>query len=348
MIWWIGANEIQPEGYSMKWFQVFFFTSLLISSSTALHAFESDRGHGFEELQRMAGQGDPVAMVDLGEAYFYGKGVLKDPFMAKCWVQKAREAGLDLGDDQTARRAERLWNELKLWQYSGDCRLELPVGTGPARGDRFVEPVTGMGFVWVPGRCFSMGSAKKKGGQRVCPKGFWMGQYEVTQGQWRRIMSDNPSRFKGDTLPVEQVSYERVQEFVRRLNQATGRSFSLPTEVQWEFACTNRGRKAFAWGREQRRPQANCGGCDTGRFRGKTAPAGSFPPNALGLFDMGGNVREWCRDAGRHREDLRDRPVRGGSFVDNVKRSGCRQKDRMITGLKAYYLGFRLTITRLD
>ncbi len=294
------------------------------------------------ELSRLADQGDPAAMADLGAAYFHGKGVLKDPFKAKCWVQRAREIALDLGDDQAVRRAERLWNKLELWKFSGECSGPSPAVSGPAAGDRFVEPVTGMAFIWIPGRCFSSPAAK---GGRACPDGFWMGVHEVTQAQWKRIMGNNPSRFKGDDLPVEQVSFDTAEEFIRRLNRDSGMIFSLPTEVQWEFACTNRGRKQpFPWGREDGRPQANCGGCDTGNLRGKTAPVASFAPNTLGLYDMGGNVREWCRNP--RRSSARDEPVRGGSFVDNVSRSKCRSGDRMIPRLKAYYLGFRLVAER--
>ena len=297
-------------------------------------------GPGISELTRLAAQGDPDAMADLGQAYYDGRQVLKDPFKAKCWIQRARTAALDQDDDRAARRAKRLWNKLALWQYSGECPGQVPAASGPATGDGFVEPVTGMTFVWIPGRCFTTAAGKGKGG-RVCPDGFWMGAYEVTQAQWNRIMDTNPSRFQGKDLPVEQVSFDAVEEFIRRLNRESGRRFSLPTEVQWEFACTNRGRKKpFPWGRKQGRPRANCGGCDTGDVRGRTAPVGSFSPNALGLYDMGGNVREWCRDS--RRRDARDEPVRGGSFVDNVSRSKCRSGDRMIPGLKAYYLGFRL------
>lgn len=337
----------------MKFVHSLIFT-LLLMALTCQTAAQAGQAQGVDELLRSADQGHPPAMLDLGRAYYHGNGVLKDPFKAKCWVEKAREAGLDTGDDQTVRRAEALWEKLELWQYSGECALERPLASGPAVGDRFVEPVTGIAFVWIPGKCFSTGAGRDKKGAkkgRACPEGFWMGQYEVTQAQWRRIMSSNPSRFKGDDLPVEQVTYEAVQDFIRRLNQTTGREFFLPTEVQWEFACTDRGRRqSFPWGRDERRPRANCGGCDTGGIRGKTSPVGSFPPNALGLYDMGGNVREWCEDSrrGRYHDKGRDRPFRGGSFVDSVKKSGCRSGDRMITGLKAYYLGFRLVAEDLD
>ena len=305
----------------------------------------SETGH-VQELLVMAGQGNLSAMIDLGKIYYDGRGVLKDPLKARCWIERARERGQDLGDGRTVHRAERVWEKLALWRYSGDCRIDEPGRTaGPASGERFVEPLTGMRFVWISGGCFTSRTGMKeesKKGRRICPKGFWMGETEVTQSQWTGIMADNPSRFKGQDLPVEQVSYEAVQAYIRRLNQATGKRFALPTELQWEFACTGRGRpQPFPWGREEFRPRANCSGCDSGPSRGKSMPVGSFYPNAAGLFDMGGNVREWCRDS-RHR-DTRDKPVRGGSFVDPAGRSKCRFSERMLPGVKAYYLGFRLT-----
>jgi len=330
----------------MKLFWTLMVMLILLSHGSMIAL--ADQGQGIFELTRLAAQGDPAAMADLGKAYYYGREVLKDPFKAKCWVQRARKAALDQDDDHMVHRAEHLWNTLELWRYSGVCDGQPPSVSGPAAGDRFVEPVTGMAFVWIPGRCFSTASKNK---ERACPKGFWMGVHEVTQGQWKQIMDYNPSRFKGDDLPVEQVSFDEVNAFIRRMNQASGRAlsqargskFSLPTEVQWAFACANRGRKqSFPWGQKQDRPLANCGGCDTGKIRGRTAPVGSFPPNALGLYDMGGNVREWCRNPGRG--SSREEPVRGGSFVDNVSRSTCRSGDRMISRLKAYYLGFRLVL----
>lgn len=321
---------------------------LTVLSLTWIPCIGSERDNA-RELASRAGQGDLSAMIDLGKAYYDGSGVLKDPYKARCWIERAREMGLNRGDDRTVLRAERLWEKLALWQYSGDCAVEVPRDSEPVPGDLFVEPLTGMRFVWISGGCFSPATDSEnstKKGRRDCLEGFWMGETEVTQSQWAAVMDGNPSRFRGHDLPVEQVSYEDVQTFIDRLNQTTGQRFALPTEGQWEFACTGRGRHhPFPWGREDFRPRANCSGCDSGSFRGKTAPVGSFLPNTLGLFDMGGNVREWCR-APRHGAG-RDRPVRGGSFVDPANRSKCRSTDRMLPGIKAYYLGFRLTADRI-
>ncbi|MCG8614777.1 MAG: SUMF1/EgtB/PvdO family nonheme iron enzyme [Desulfobacterales bacterium] len=314
------------------------------------------------DLIRAARSGDTDAMVNLALAYYNGDGVLKDPFKAKCWTKRAH----DLGE----KRAEKIWNRLKLWQYSGKCALDFDDKPEPAndRGDSYREPVTGMGFVWLPGKCFRAGCGGDTDcgrntlpAKRVCLDGFWMGETEVTQQQWMAVMDRNPSRFKGDTLPVEQVSFEDVRDFIQRLNRMTGQRFSLPTEAQWEFACRSRGRRMpYPWGNEGYRPKANCGGCDTEGTRGRTASVGSYLPNESGLYDMGGNVREWCRSAyddtgyakgvesGRRESKNSPRVVRGGSYVDPVSASLCRARNRALPQMKANYIGFRLMIRKVD
>ena len=118
------------------------------------------------------------------------------------------------------------------------------------------DPVTGMEFVWVPGGSFEMGCLTKadhcnqnvKGVRTVRLDGYWLGKHEVTQGQWSAIMGGNPSRFKeGDAYPVEQVSWNDLQEFIRRLNNRSSAKFRLPSEAQWEYACRD-GGKAVTFG----------------------------------------------------------------------------------------------------
>jgi len=313
---------------------------------------------GIDELIQAARGGDVRAMCDLGKAYYHGKGVLKDPFKAKCWVKQAHSRGY--------RRAEKIWNRLELWKYSGNCNLGFDDPLEPAHryGDLYRDPVTGMAFVWIPGKCFQMGCNPGDDdcgrGEplvlRTCIDGFWMGQYEVTQKEWSALMGANPSRFHGDDLPVEQVSFRQAQEFISRLNREAGKKFALPTEAQWEFACRNRGRRSvYPWGEEDFRPSANCGGCDAGVFRGRTSPVGRFTPNASGIYDMGGNVREWCRDLydkdgyviekkRRDRKSNRPRVIRGGSLVDPVSSSRCRARESALPGMKTYFTGFRLVL----
>jgi formylglycine-generating enzyme required for sulfatase activity len=188
-----------------------------------------------------------------------------------------------------------------------------------------------------------------------------MGKFEVTQKQWHRVMGNNPSRFSGDLdRPVENVSFDDIKGFIKILNAKTTEKVSLPTEAQWEYACRNGGKVVnFSWGNESYRPDENCGTCNSGDFHGETAPVGSFPPNDLGVYDMGGNVKEWCQDIyhkdaySRHaKKNPRyegkgpSRVVRGGSFADNTSRLRCTSRDESIAGMKIDHLGFRLVLKR--
>ena len=158
-------------------------------------------------------------------------------------------------------------------------------------------------MVSVKGGTFTMGATPEQGNDaldeefpphRVKVSSFSICKYEVTQAQWKAVMGNNPSHFKGDNLPVEQVSWEDCQTFIRKLNKLTGRKFRLPTEEEWEFAARggNLSRSSkfsgsnhlsnVAWYKE------NSGS--------KTHSVGSKSPNELGLYDMCGNVSEWCQN----------------------------------------------------
>ncbi|MDI6687990.1 MAG: formylglycine-generating enzyme family protein [Desulfobacterales bacterium] len=191
-------------------------------------------------------------------------------------------------------------------------------------------------------------------------KGFYMGVTEVTQGQWKAIMGNNPSRFKGDNLPVEQVSWNDCQEFIRNLNrQEGGDKYRLPTEAEWEYACRAGTTTPFYTGNCISTDQANYNGnfpmpgCSKGRYREKTIDVASFSPNAWGLYDMHGNVWEWCQNwygdypsgnvtdpegpsNGSYRVD------RGGSWLNDA--GDCRSADRgsSTPGFGYGSLGYRL------
>jgi formylglycine-generating enzyme required for sulfatase activity len=149
----------------------------------------------------------------------------------------------------------------------------------------WTEPVTGMKFVSVPGGSFYIGDQNNR---KITIKPFLLGETEVTQAQWKKIMGSNPSKFKGDDRPVENVEWWDIQEFIKKLNSRTGEKFRLPTEAEWEYACREGGRKVrFCNGKDKAsRLEINYGGS-------MTKPVASFAPNSLGLYDMSGNVYEW-------------------------------------------------------
>ena len=126
------------------------------------------------------------------------------------------------------------------WAGAAEKKKKAPVKSAPARN--YTDPTTGMQFVWVPGGCYMMGdvlndkdaSASEKPAHEVCLDGFYIGKYEVTQGQWQKIMGSNPSKFSycGADCPVEQVSWDDVQGYISSLNGQSGKRYRLPTEAE--------------------------------------------------------------------------------------------------------------------
>lgn len=176
--------------------------------------------------------------------------------------------------------------------------LLVPLTSLSLAEDTAGKQPTGLELVRVKGRCFQQGSDTsgflEKPRHEVCLSDYYIGKYEVTQRDWRDVMGGNPSRFKscGEDCPVDSVSWNDAREFINRLNAITGRAFRLPTEAEWEFACTGRG-SAENW----------CGG-NTADFVAwqrdnsglKPHPVGLKQPNSLGIHDMSGNVWEWVYD----------------------------------------------------
>ncbi|WP_293127106.1 bifunctional serine/threonine-protein kinase/formylglycine-generating enzyme family protein [Microcoleus sp. bin38.metabat.b11b12b14.051] len=232
----------------------------------------------------------------------------------------------------------------------------------------------------IPGGRFVMGSpnteaqrSNDEGPQRtvnVAP--FFMGKYEVTQTQWRAVaglptvkidLKANPSNFKGDDLPVEQVSWNDAIEFCARLSQLTGRNYRLPSEAEWEYACRAGTTTPFYFGETITTDLVNYegsspyGSAPKGTYREKTTAVGSFPPNSFGLYYMHGNVFEWCQDiwhdnyngaptdgsAWESGGDSKNRVLRGGSWlIDAVNCRAAYRGNHSPDNRGSYSFGFRV------
>ncbi|MBQ3247459.1 MAG: SUMF1/EgtB/PvdO family nonheme iron enzyme, partial [Alistipes sp.] len=175
--------------------------------------------------------------------------------------------------------------------------------TTAAYTDSATANFDGFEMVFVKGGTFTMGATAEQGSDAdsdekpahsVTVSNFYIGKYEVTQAQWEAVMGKNPSRFKGDNLPVERVSWNDIQKFIEKLNAKTGKRYRLPTEAEWEYA---------ARGGNQSKGYKYSGSNDIGSVAwytdnssSPTHPVGQKQPNELGLYDMSGNVYEWCSD----------------------------------------------------
>ena len=188
-------------------------------------------------------------------------------------------------------------------------------------------------MIWVEGGTFTIGctdgdctsDGREEPAHQVTVSGFYIGKYEITQKEWKSVMGSNPSYFKGDNLPVEYLSYNKIQQFIQTINAATDKNYRLPTEAEWEYAA--RGGKQSKGYKYSGSDSIDLVAWYDENSDDKTHPVGTKEPNELGIYDMSGNVWEFCSDwYGAYvntsqinpigPETGNQRVVRGGSYWD--------------------------------
>jgi formylglycine-generating enzyme required for sulfatase activity len=237
------------------------------------------------------------------------------------------------------------------------CQSQPEVAEAPA--SRVIDSVTGIEFLLIPGGRFMMGDTFGDGFENELPvhevelSPVYIAKYPVTQGQWLRVMPTNPAAFEGEERPVEQVSWTDVQTFLQKLadlNQAR-HPYRLPTEAEWEYAARSGGRAEKYAGGDQVESLA----WFDENSDGETHPVGLKRPNGLGLYDMSGNVWEWCQDLfdgnAYTKHSVKkpvitaggpDRVIRGGSWNLDAWSVRCARRFGFPPDYLGPGLGFRL------
>ena len=235
-----------------------------------------------------------------------------------------------------------------------------------------------MKLALIPSGKFMMGSPKTEAGHNsheapqhevTISKPFYMGVFEVTQEQYKQIIGENPSYFKGTKNPVDSVSWDGAVEFCKKLSAKTGKTVQLPTEAQWEYSCRAGSKTRFGFGDKDEDLYKYGNYCDKSTTHAppwqdkdhndgfdRTAPVGSLKANDWGLYDMHGNVWEWCADwyAGSYANAKNQDPTGPDSGSSRVLRGGCwgddptycRSARRSSSGLgfRCGNLGFRVVV----
>lgn len=277
----------------------------------------------------------------------------------RTWSNPLRRVTGDVNKQVQAGSHRIVWDVLSEREKLAGANIcfKVEVNSG-----RFMVNGVSFEMVRVEGGTFRMGAtseqedeadSEEKPVHGVTLSSYYIGKTEVTQALWQAVMGSNPSRLEGSDLPVECVSWNDCQEFIQKLNRLTGRNFRLPTEAEWEFACrggnNSRGYKysgsnnlgSVAWYEDNSGDQ--------------THPVGTKAPNELGIFDMSGNVWEWCNDwYGNYTSNSQTNPTgsqsgsgrvfRGGSWDYDAGNGRSSFRDFIIPTFRFINVGLRLAL----
>ena len=316
--------------------------------------------------------GQTVSNVD---AYQEGKNII---------ITYDTDKAGSVGDVYCSTDGGRTWGK-PLRQVTGDVNKQVPAGSHRIVWDVLSEreklsganicfkvevnsgrfTVNGVSFemVRVEGGTFRMGATseqeaddwdREKPVHSVTLSSYYIGKTEVTQALWKAVMGSNPSYFKSDNQPVENVSWNDCHEFIRKLNALTGQNFRLPTEAEWEFACRG-GNNSRGYKYSGSNNLGSVAWYD-GNSGNKTHPVGTKAPNELGIYDMSGNVWEWCADwYGDYSSGAQTNPTgpyggsnrvyRGGSWNYDVGRCRSSNRDFYYPWIRDIILGLRLALS---
>jgi formylglycine-generating enzyme required for sulfatase activity len=269
------------------------------------------------------------------------------------WSTPLKNVSGDVGKNISAGEKQITWKVLEEREQLVGDNLKFKV---IANGKKSFEPE----MVFVEGGTFQMGSDTGEDDEKpvhsVTLSSFNIGKYEVTQSQWKAVMGNNPSHFSGcDDCPVETVSWNDVQNFIRKLNAQTGQNYRLPTEAEWEYAAKGgKSSKGYTYSGSN---ELNSVAWYSDNSGDKTHNVGGKKSNELGIFDLTGNVWEWCSDwYGTYSSYSETDPtgassgesivLRGGGYGNSKSRNRCRPANRISVG-PAYrddWSGFRLVL----
>jgi formylglycine-generating enzyme required for sulfatase activity len=259
---------------------------------------------------------------------------------------------------------------------SAKAREALDLHLASARRGNLQGPY-GIGLVWVHEGEFTMGSPQTEAGRDAdegpltkvrIPEGFWMSRNEITQEQFAQVMGSNPSSAGGTNLPVEKVTWTEAIEFCRRLNRLAdaagtvpeGFNYRLPTEAEWEYACRAGTQTRFSYGDDPTGAELERYAWFTRNSESTTHPVGTRLPNAWGLYDMHGNVWEWCLDrweGGLPGGSITNRPTtpegslrvaRGGAWLYDAKACRSANRDDYSTWNRCSDIGFRVVLAPIN